>query len=821
MSPAASAHRYVAWVHRHAFAIIAGHIIALAAAVYLIAYHLPLYADFSYLLPQNVPAVRDLRKLEARVKTTDVVLVVVKAQTSDERAAVAKAMVDGMRTIPSDLVIRVDADDTDTREFLRAHRELFVPLPDLEHARDALRDRIRDAKLKANPLYVDLDDHEADEQHDKHELDDLRDKRKDAEAKLEHPSNVSDNGRTELIQARTGFRETDVSRGEELLAELGRVRAAALVGHPGVEIGFTGGVVTTLSEHNAISRGILESSLVTAALVALVLALYFRSATLLVMLVGTIGIATAAAFGVAAFTVGHLNAATAFLGAIIAGNGINYGILLIARYLEERRRRDVDDAIATAIVGTLRPTAVASLGASIAYGSLAATSFKGFADFAVIGAIGMMLCWMATYALLPALILRFGRATRIYNGDPVVGSTLVRVLGFRRSKAVVLFAAAIGVAAVAIVVQYVAADPFEYDIKKLRSEAGDAQQARHWMAVSDQNFGRGYAGRTFIAADRLDEVPLIVAALRRVDVGKPEEQQTIGSIDSIESVVPKDQDKKLAVLADIRHELDDDALSALDDKERAELLELRPPDTLQPITIASLPPSLKEKFTEKDGRIGFLISIRPANRLDEWNGRDLIRFADAVRELHLRDGKTITTSGASVIFADIVGSIERDGPLVTAIAAAGLIVMVLLLVGRNRRGLAVLVATVSGSLLMVASCALAGLKVNFLDFVALPITLGLGIDYAINVAHRHDHEDIPDPITTLRTSGSAVFVCSLTTMIGYGSLLVSDNLAIRGFGTASLIGEVTCVLTALVLVPALLAVGRGETRVSTPESAAA
>jgi predicted RND superfamily exporter protein len=45
-------------------------------------------------------------------------------------------------------------------------------------------------------------------------------------------------------------------------------------------------------------------------------------------------------------------------------------------------------------------------------------------------------------------------------------------------------------------------------------------------------------------------------------------------------------------------------------------------------------------------------------------------------------------------------------------------------------------------------------------------------------------------------------------MIGYGSLLFSANLAIRGFGTASLIGEVTCVLTALVLVPAFLALGR-------------
>jgi predicted RND superfamily exporter protein len=190
----------------------------------------------------------------------------------------------------------------------------------------------------------------------------------------------------------------------------------------------------------------------------------------------------------------------------------------------------------------------------------------------------------------------------------------------------------------------------------------------------------------------------------------------------------------------------------------------------------------------------------------------MVRFADAIRELHLANGTTVTTSGSSVIFADILESIRRDGPLVTALAAGGLVVMVLLLVGRNRRSAAVLLATMSGSLLMTAACALLDLKVNFLDFVALPITLGLGVDYAINVAHRHDSEAVPDPLITLRTSGSAVFVCSLTTIIGYGSLLVSDNLAIRGFGTASLIGEITCLLTALVLVPAVLAVGRSRAR---------
>jgi predicted RND superfamily exporter protein len=806
-SPDVLARRYVGWLRRHALAVLVTHLVLLAGAIYLIAYHLPLRADFSYLLPQDVSAVKDLRKLEARVKASDVVLVIVKAPTPEARAAATQQMIDGLTAAQSPLIARVTGDELAIREFLQTKRHLFVPLDELAAARDALQERIDREKLGANPLFIDLEDKDpAQEDKDEKQLEELRAKRQEAEARLARPTNVSTNGLIAKIEIATTFRSTDAKSAEALLELATRVRAKVLAAVPGVEIGLTGGPVTALSEHRAITKGIVLSSLVTAGLVALLLAFFFRSATLLVLLVGTISIATAVSFGAAAFTVGHLNAATAFLGAIIAGNGINYGILLIARYLEERRRHDVDDALAFAIVGTLRPTAVASLGAAIAYGSLAATSFKGFADFAIIGATGMMLCWVATYMLLPAMMLRFGRNTVVRQGDPRIGSLLVRVLGFRRSGLVIAVSTIVFAAATVITVRYVAADPFEYDIKNLRSEGADAIDARNWMALSDQNFGRGHSGRTYIAAERPDQVQMIIESLQAIDRGKPPKEQTIGAIESLLTFLPPDQDQRLAMLAEIRTLLDG-ALDALDDKERAELAELRPPDDLRAFTAQDLPASLRDRLTEKDGRIGLLISIRPANDLDEWNGKDLIRFASAVRELHLSDGETVTTSGASVIFADIVASIERDGPRVTMVALIGLTIMVVLLVGRNRRAVAVMLGTIGGSLLMIAVCALLGIKVNFLDFVALPITLGLGIDYAINVAHRHDHEDIPDPVTTLRTSGGAVLVCSLTTVIGYGSLLVSENLAIRGFGTASLIGEITTVLTALVVVPALLTLG--------------
>ena len=798
----ARARRYLVWVRLHIGAIFVASALVVAASVVLIARYLPLYADFSYLLPQDAPAVRDLRRIEARVKTSDTVLVVIRAARPDEVSAATAEMLGRARGLSPALVARVDGDDADARAFFRAHRHLLVSLPDLEHARDALGKRINAAKLAANPLYVDLDDSGSDAKANRDELDQLRKKRRDVERKLDRPSNISGDGRAALLQVRTAFGGTDADRGEQLLAELDEARVRTVMAHPGVEIGFAGGVVTALSEHRALVNGTLISCVVTTFLVALVLAFYFRSATLLMLLVTSLSVAIAATFGVAVFTVGHLNAATAFLGSIIAGNGVNYGILLIARYLEERRGASADDALATAIRGTIRPTAVASLGASIAYGSLAATSFRGFADFAIIGAVGMLLCWIASFVLLPAMILRFARQPRAAVGEPVLGSALARLIGTRRSTLVVLVAGAIAIAAIVLVVRFVAADPFEYDIRMLRSEGSDAKTERYWMKVSDAAFGRGLAGRTFIAADTRADVPLIVAALGKANAGSGS-NQVVGSVESVLDVVPEHQAEKIAVLENIRALLDDDALDALDESERNELAELKPPVGLSQITVRDLPPTLFETLEEKDGRLGYLISVRPGDGIDELDGRDLIRFSQAIRRLDLTNGQTVTTSGASVIFADIIATVAHDGPIVTLIATGALIVMVVLVVGRNRRAVAVLVATAVGSLLMVASCAVLGMRVNFLDFVALPITLGLGIDYAINVADRPG-----DPIAVLKTSGSAVFVCSLTTMIGYGSLLVSDNLAIKGFGTASLIGEVTSVLTALVLVPAFLATWR-------------
>lgn len=795
--------RYVRWLSSHADRVIAGGAIVLVVSALLTTRYLPLRADLAYLLPQDSPAVRDLRRLSQRLAARDTALVIITARSPEARADAVERMAASARALPRDLVERVDTDDAATRAFVRAHRHLLVPLPELVEARDALREAIERRKLAANPLYVELDD--APPASSDARLDRLRERRAEVEHRLARSSFTSADGTTGLVVVKTAFPTTDVERGQRLLAALASARAAARAEVPGVDMGFTGGVTTTVAEHAALVGGIVSSSAITGVLVLVLLLAYFRSLRLLVLLAIPLVTATLMTFAIAVFTVGHLNAATAFLGAVIAGNGINYGILLLGRLVEEQRAdADRRAAMAAAIRGTLVPTLVASLGAAIAYGSLAATSFRGFADFAAVGAVGMIACWLTSFTLLPALLLRFAPAGARPQTDRF-GRALAAVFARwspRTAGAVVLAA---GLAAGVIVARYVAADPFEYDLRNLRSAGEAAAEARRWIELSDRTFGKSISGRAYIAADRPDQVPQIVAALRAVEAELPPERRAIGGISSILDVVPGDQPQRIAVLREIRALVDDPAIETLDDGARTELEALRPPDDLRPITAGDLPGEICEQLVERDGRIGLLVAVKPGASLNQWNGVDLVRFAGAVRTVRLASGETVTSSGSSVIFADILAAVAHDGPRVTLVAATALAVLVLVVVGFNRRAAAVACATALGTAAMVAICALAGLKVHFLDFVALPITLGLGVDYAINLASRA--EETGSAAEALRTSGTAVAVCSLTTVIGYGSLLVNDNLAIRGFGLASLVGELTCLFAAFLVVPILLRAG--------------
>jgi uncharacterized protein len=791
------ARRYASWIERRRWVIVIASI-AFAAVATFGASRLHIFADFSHLLPQDVRSVKDLREISKRARVLGTAMVAVEATDPDVRRRAAVLLRDEIVKLP--LVSSVTFDDRARRDYGWDNRWLFADLADLQKARAAIEAKIRQAKLDANPLFVGLDD-AADSQPDA--ADELRARLRKAEAERSQSGElVGPDGKLQMMIVRTEFASGDVDAGRRLWDSIERIMGQVRAQVPGAGMGVAGDVIVSVAEHDSILNGVVLATLVTVSLVLLAMIWFFRSALAVGALSWSLAVGTIATFAFTQIVIGHLNLATAFLSSIVIGNGVNVGILVTARYLEELRAgRDGVDALAGALANTIAGTLAATLTAAVAYASLMITVFRGFRHFGVIGGVGILLCWCSAYLVLPAALSIARHRGMQPRNEPPLGRWLARMLPARLGVTAVATIALIAGAGV-VTARYLSDDPFESNFKNLRSRGAAITEERRWMHAIDRAFGEGIDARFVIAVPRREDVAPLKQRLRDADAGAAERDKLFGHIDTLDDMLPAQQAEKLAVLGEIRALLSSKDIEALGEDDRAELARLRPPDDLRALGESDIPEALAWPFIEADGSRGKLILATAGPGYEVWDAHDTVRFADKVRALHLPAG--VHLGGASFVFADVLDAVLTDGPRATLAALLGAILVVLVVVGRNRHGFVTIVCGLGGTMLMLGCAALIGLKVNFLDFVALPITIGIGIEYAVNIATRERQEGPGRGRAALATTGGAVALCSYTTIVGYGSLVLSQNLGIRSFGLAAMLGELTCLAVALFLAPALL-----------------
>jgi predicted RND superfamily exporter protein len=178
--------------------------------------------------------------------------------------------------------------------------------------------------------------------------------------------------------------------------------------------------------------------------------------------------------------------------------------------------------------------------------------------------------------------------------------------------------------------------------------------------------------------------------------------------------------------------------------------------------------------------------------------------------LHLqKEDKTVATSGSAVVFAAMIRSILHDGPLATAASLLVVLVFSYLIMRPRSAAVAAGATLLVGVVWMVGIAGVAEVKITFLNFIALPITFGIGAEYGLNVAQRY--RDDRDMVRAVGSTGAAVALCSWTTIVGYGSLLAASNRALRGFGVMAILGEISCLAAALLALPAII-LWRGQRR---------
>jgi predicted RND superfamily exporter protein len=796
-----------ALVRHHRLVLAAAALLTLLGAYFSTRLYGDLRSDVEELLPADAPSVVAARTIGPKVHNVNHLSVVMEGTDGDAIDRFADDLAKKLRTLPHEQVASVDYRTDEQEAFLHQFGSLYLELGDLKTISGQLDARIAWEKQHAVKAGLDLVGDQGDDT-PAPPLEFSAIEKKYAQAT------------GAMTQFRKGYYQTPdgkilamLVRPPELAtgytsnkALLDTVRGFVASMHPEsydptLRVGFNGDVSSLVEEQEALIEDLASSTAVVLIFVMLALWLYFRRWSAILAISAALAASTAITFGLGYFMVGHLNANTAFLGSIVLGNGINVSIILVARYLEERRKGlPIAQAIEIAWAGTLTATFVASFGAGLAYLSLSTTDFRGFSQFGLLGGAGMALCWIGAYLLLPPLLVLIDSddASGVPAPHrPVFGAAVAWLVerhnGLVRAASALLLLASIGG-----VLSY-KGHLIEYDLAKLRSQKSARNGAVYWGGKVDQVF-KAYLTPIAVRAETPAELDAFAAALEqgRKASGAAD---PVREIRTLRTVIPPDQAEKLPLLEKIRSQLTDSRIALLDPELQKKARALKPPPDLHTVTLADLPESFRLPLTERDGTSGRIALIFPS-AMGSMGPKELEEISAVIRGAVTTSHARAMAVGQALLFQDISKSILVDGPKATLFAFAMVCLLVIVAFRRLGPSLQVLGGLVLGVAWLVGWAAFAQVRLNFLNFVVLPITFGIGVDYAANIVQRQRLEGPGSLARVLRETGGAVALCSATTSIGYASLLVADSRALAGFGLLASLGEVACLTAALLALPA-------------------
>jgi len=214
------------------------------------------------------------------------------------------------------------------------------------------------------------------------------------------------------------------------------------------------------------------------------------------------------------------------------------------------------------------------------------------------------------------------------------------------------------------------------------------------------------------------------------------------------------------------------------------------------LTFDDLPESIKDRYSNKT-RDQFLITVFPKGNI--WtNAEFLNRFADDLEGI-----KAKATGMPSVMRAliDIIGSDGRKSVMLTLV-----LMFFVLWYDFRKPGYALLamIPLAIGVFWMVGMMKLFGLQLTIMNVMGLPLIIGIGIDDGVHVIHRWINEGKSNLYVIFASTGKAILLTSLTTMLGFGSLIFSVWRGFGQLGSAMFIGVAACFLTTIILLSGLL-----------------
>ena len=623
--------------------------------------------------------------------------------------------------------------------------------------------------------------------------------------------------------------------------ELRRLMKVVAARHPDVTIGLTGLPVMEDDEMRSSQQSMVWASGISLAAVIVVIIAGFGGVRHALMANGVLVIGMAWAFAWAAASVGHLNILSVTFTVTMIGVGIDYGTYYVGRYLEMRRRGlDCEDALLETSATVGPGILTGAITTAVAFFSAALTSFVGVAELGLIAGGGILLCCAAELLVLPAVIAIVDRS-RLGRRIPVpvpVHSWLEPVMRHPRFMALAAVAATMAVAS--------GLHDLDYDHNLLNMQPDGLESVeieKKLLSECDQSVW--YALSIADSREQLLERKKQLTALASVE-----------RVDEIASLLPGDEQLKrplieriktrLATLPERPPEIPLDRLDALGEtlawaqteaskrpgalrtawhleRARDSMRRLGPEECFRALatfqqrsagellsrlhalagvadpeapTLGDLPPSLVERFVGQSGK--HLLKIY--GRGDIWNFQSLEKFVQDVRSIDPRaTGNPLQAYEASL---EMKRSYEQ--------AARYSLIVILAVLWLDFRSIThALLAALPLALGMVQTLGLMGLvgiDLNPANLIGIPLILGIAVDYGVHIVH--DFLERPGPYSISASTANSVLVDALTTILGFGALMVASHKGLESLGRVLTLGVTTCTLTSLIFLPAILSILR-------------
>jgi uncharacterized protein len=609
---------------------------------------------------------------------------------------------------------------------------------------------------------------------------------------------------------------------------------------------LTGPVPISDEEFASLKEGLSSNSIVTGLIVLAILWLALRSLRLVLAVVITLTIGLVVTAGLGFFLFGALNPVSVAFAILFVGLGADFAIQFNLRYRAQRHashelRRSLLEAAER--VGV--PLTLAAGAAAVGFLSFTPTAYTGLAQLGKIAGCGMIIAYLASFTLLPALLAAVSPPE---EPKPLGQPALAPVDNFlkRRRILVVALTSILAIAGLPALVK------LQFDFNPVHLQSRSSQAVSTFLQLSsdpaiDANAAQVLAGShndataianklaalpevaqtrtigSFIPADQNKKLALIRNAgialgpeLTAAPEAGPTDAEDIAALRSgaerLDAAAGKGNGpgaqaagllaEDLTQLANASVEERANATKAFINPLKMDLDGLRQALQAKKVDLGSLPQDLVRDWVTPDGR-------ERVDALPKGNPNDdatIRNFARAV--LTAEPGAT----GQAVEILEWAETMIRA--LIQALALAFCVIAILLWIAlrRVRDVLLTLVPLAVALLATLEICALTGFELNYANIIALPVLLGVGVAFKIYyvMAWRRGQTNFLQSALT-----RAIFFSALLTGTAFGSLWLSSNPGMSSMGKLLAL-SLACTLTSAVLFqPALMGEPRSKDNAST------